>query len=800
MQGLTTENVNSLQKEHGFNRLTGSKKRSFFIKFFGQLNNFLIYLLLIAAILAFLVGERVESVLILVIVGLNAFIGIYQEGKAEEAVELLQNMAKSFVRVIRDGREQEIDSTLLVPGDIVYLEEGTKVPADAIVLDAKALELNESILTGESLSVPKEKGEQVFMGTVLAKGNGHFRIEKIGMRTKFGSITEHLSQVEKVKTPLQLKLESLSRLIGMIGIAASIIVFGISFYQGQGAYLSFLLAISLAVAIVPEGLPAIMTVTLSIGVKEMAKRKAIVRKLSAVEALGNITLIATDKTGTLTTNNMRVKDIFVEKEEDKNLLLLNGILCSTASLVKIHDHGSYDILGDPTEGALLLYAQENGVDVEQARKEWKIVDEEPFDALTKLMMVKAEKGTKQLTFVKGAPEAVLKGKYSKAMGQKIEEWTKKGYRVMGFAEDKTYLGAIALYDPPRPEVKEAIERARSAGIEVVMITGDNPRTAESIGAQVGLLREGEEILIGTQIDDFSDEELMEKIKKTRIFARTNPLQKSRIVMLYQKLGEIVAVTGDGVNDAVALKQANVGIAMGVIGTDVARETADIVLSDDNFATIVSAIEQGRGIVKKLSNTVKYLFTTNLTEAASLILGMILGLPLLFYPLQLLYINLISDGLPAIALAFSPSDKNIMKNKPEKSVSLLSRFDTIFMLVIGLTGAVIVVGAYYLFFYGGLSFAKTAAFSVLAMIQSYVFAEIWLSHRAVWKHISLLNSKIFFAAFLSPFVLQIALLNIPGLARIFNLHPVNAGEFLWFIALSASVTMGIWLLKLIQKPS
>lgn len=800
MQGLSSDQAALLLREHGRNEIPHPKKPSLALKLFQQLNSVLIYLLIAAAGLSFFVGEKVESFLILAIVVLNAGVGVYQEGKAEEAVELLQKFSKTIVRVFRDGKEQELDSALLVHGDIVYIEDGSKIPADAVIVQSQALELNESSLTGESLSIPKNRGEEVFMGTIVAKGHGHIRVEKIGTHTKFGGITKNLSEVERTKTPLQLKLESLSRLIGIIGIAMSVFVFGLSYLQGNGGYLAFLLAISLAVAIVPEGLPAAMTVTLSIGVKAMARRKAIVRKLSAIEALGNVNLIATDKTGTLTTNQMRVKELYVEKDENQRLILLNSVLCSTASLVKIHDHGSYDFLGDPTEGALLLYAQEQGLDVERTRKEWKIEDEEPFDSVTKQMLVKVRKGGVEHILIKGAPETVLKEPLSPKFKKTLNDWTNKGFRVIAFADKNVNLGIVALYDPPRPEAREAIERSRKAGVEVVMVTGDNAQTAEAIGVQIGLLREGEEIVTGSQLDACSDEELLTKLDKIRIFARTGPIQKSRIVFLYQKLGKIVAVTGDGVNDVVALKRANVGIAMGLIGTDVARETADIILSDDNFATIVNAIEEGRNIVQKLSNTVKYLLTTNLTEAAALIIALTVGVPTLFHPIQLLYINLVSDGLPAIALAFSPGDKGVMSERPEREITIFSRFDTIFIFVIGIFGSIVVLGSYYAFVQFGESYARTAAFTVLALTQSYVFVDIWLSHRSFVKNITLLRSGMFIVAFLSPFVLQFIMLNVPAFAKLFGLQLVSFNLFIIMVALSACATIGIWLYKLIYKPS
>src|SRR3989338_4002564 len=449
MKGLTAKEAEGRLNQYGFNELAEQKKTPLFIKFVEQFNNFLTILLIFAAILSFFVGETVDGILILGIVFLNALFGIYQEGKAEQAISLLKKMTISRVRVIRDAKEQEIDSRFLVPGDIFFIEEGLKIPADAEILEEKNLEVNEAPLTGESLPVIKIAKSAIFMGTIVAKGRGYAKVTATGMATKFGQIARNIEIIKDVKTPLQQKLEGLTKSIGIIGIFLSLFVFALSLLQGTGHFPSFLLAISLAVAVVPEGLPAVMTITLAIGVKEMAKRKAIIRKLMAIEALGSVTLIATDKTGTLTTNKMKVKEIFVEgkklevggeKSEIKKVelqtsnfkpqtafdyLLLNGILCSTASLVFVHDHGGYDVLGDPTEGALLYLAQKIGLIPEEVRKEWKIVEEEPFDSVTKRMSVIVQRvGGKKLEvrslklptpnlqpqtvlFTKGAPESIL---------------------------------------------------------------------------------------------------------------------------------------------------------------------------------------------------------------------------------------------------------------------------------------------------------------------------------------------------------------------------------------------------------
>jgi Ca2+-transporting ATPase len=840
MQGLTTIQAQEFLEKYGRNVIAEQKRESFIIKFIEQFNNFLTILLLLAAGFSFIIGEAVDGGLILAIVILNAFFGLYQESKAEEAIAALRKISVTKIRVIRDGREQEIDSRYLVPQDIIFIEEGVKIPADARMIEARNLEVNEAVLTGESLPVAKKESDEIFMGTIVTRGRGYAEVVATGMQTKFGQIAAELSIIEETKTPLQKKLEDLSRTIGVIGIILSIIVFILSLIQGSGYFPSFLLAISLAVAVVPEGLPAVMTITLSIGVKEMSKRKAIIRKLSAIEALGSITLIATDKTGTLTTNKMQVKEVFVDDKtyEEKGLpsltnhpfatLVMNGILNSTASLVYVHDHGRFDVLGDPTEGALLFLANMVGLTPEMVRKEWKTINEIPFDSVTKRMTMAVQRankpaGAETVTYSKGAPESILEisdrimigEKEHPLTGQKIKEiegvlenWARKGLRVLalsykkgGFAEDighQVFLGMVAIYDPPRPEVKEAVRKAKEAGIKIVMITGDNERTAEAIGVTAGIINEGDEILTGKQLEEYSDQELLKVLPKTKVFARTNPFHKYRIVKLFQELGEVVAVTGDGVNDAIALKQSDVGVAMGLIGTDVARETADMVITDDNFATIVNAVEEGRNIIKNLKNAIKYLLSCNISEAFSLIAGFILGLPNLFFAIQFLYINLITDGVPALALAFSPREEGVMKRPPEKEMQLLVGRDRSYVYVIGGLATIVVLVSYYIFNQGSNVLGKTAAFSVLTLAQSFIFVDLWLSHRSIRKNYHKLFVPIFFAAFLVPFVAQFIILNVPFLAGIFRVTTVSITAFIGFIVLSFLVLVGIKGVKRILK--
>jgi len=831
-KGLTTTEAQTLSKQYGLNVIADKKKTSLLASFWSQVYNPLVILLLMASVVSFFIGETVEGALIITIILLNVFFGMYQEFKAEEAVTLLKKMTRTMIRVLRDGKETEIDSQFLVPGDYIFLEEGVKVPADARVVDSLNLELNEAALTGESMPVAKANKDEVLMGTIVARGRGWCGVALTGMNTKFGKIAGELSRLEEGKTPLQKKLEHLSEAIGIIGMLISLVVFVLSALQGNGYFPSFLLAVSLAVAIVPEGLPAVMTITLAIGVNAMTKKKAIVRKMSAIEALGSTTLIATDKTGTLTENNMKVRDLWVEgkiykaseiiKPQTHALkeLILNGVLCSTASLVYQEDHGHHEVLGDPTEGALLFLANDIKWEVELLKKEWQYIDEIPFDSVKKRMSVTVKKQAKQITYIKGAPEPMLEqathlligfeeekltDKRREEIYRTLELWAKHGLRVLGFSykqkpddKNEVFLGLAAIHDAPRAEAQLSIKQAHEAGIRVVMITGDNEKTAEAIGKNIGLLVEGDLVIKGEQVEQYSDTELLAILPKVKIFARATPFHKSRIVTLYQKLGEVVVVTGDGVNDAIALKQSDVGAAMGRIGTDVARDAADLVITDDNFATIVAAVAEGRNIIKNLKNAIKYLFSANLSEALSIIFAFALGLPPLFIPIQLLYINLITDGVPALTLAFSPREKNVMRRPPERNLTLLGTFDTAYILLLGLFGALLVVGSYFLFQPAGSKAQLTAAFNILVMIQSFIFLDTWLSHSSLRNNYSDLKSRFFVIGFIIPFVCQLAMMQIPFFAGLFRVETVSLLTFASYVFIASLMLVGIKIVKLALK--
>lgn len=803
---LSSHQAEKLLKQYGRNEIKEKKRFTLIKSFLNQFNNFLILLLLAATVVSFLIGETLDAIFIFAIVILNALFGLYQEYQAEKSLSSLKKIALTKTRVIRDKKEIEIDSRDLVPGDIIYLEEGAKIPADARLLQTTHFEVNEAALTGESLPVPKDENDEennlIFAGTVVARGHAYAKVEKTGENTRFGQIAKTLRAIEESKTPLQKKLEAFTKQVGIIGITASIIVFILSFIKEKNTIESFILAVSLAVAAVPEGLPAVMTIILSIGVERMAKKKTIVRQLNAIETMGSLTLIATDKTGTLTTNKMEVKKIWVdEKIYDVNnppsptnhpfaKIILAGNLCSTASLVKKVDHGEdFDVIGDTTEGALLLLSQKIGRPYENDRQQWQVIDELSFNSQTKRMTVHV-KNKEELILTKGAPESILSicsfiqigeevksltPNQRKKIERDFEAFAQKGMRMIAFSykkpdkkpleENQIFLGFVGIADPVRKEVREAVLKAKKAGIKVVMITGDNELTAEAIGLETGILEKGEDILTGKILRQYTDEQLLEVLSKTKVFARTNPEDKYRLVKLYQKLGEVVAVTGDGVNDVLALKQADCGVAMGKTGTDVAKDTAHIIITDDNFATLVAAIEQGRNIFIHIKNAIKYLLACNISEILYILAALIFNWPILT-PIQLLYINIATDGLPAISLAFSPDDKNILEKPPRRELTILDKIDLHYIFSVGILAFIFI--SFVAIFNPDLS----AIFTTAVFIQPVIFIDLFLSHHHIFSNFHLLFHPIFIIAFILPFLFHPFILYTPLFSQIFKVSPIN----------------------------
>lgn len=819
-QGLSSGEADQLLQKHGPNELTSTHKTTPLQMFISQFNSPLVLILLFAAVASVALGDFFEGALILVIVVLNALLGFVQENKAEKALAALKHMTVSVTRVYRDGTLREIDSKLLVPGDVILLEEGDKVPADAELIESMHFEVNESALTGESLPVEKDAQAEdkrlIFLGTVAAKGRATARVTATGMATRFGSIAHGLSTIEKEDTPLVKKLAVVSKQIGLVALGAVIIIFLIGLAHGDPIIELFLTGISLAVAAVPEGLPAVITITLALGTQRMARQKAILRKLAAIEALGGITIIATDKTGTLTRNEMRVTKLWMDyteyKAHDKAIsvqdpifqdIIQVSVLCNNASLAPVKDHGSFDVVGDKTEGALLLMAADHNINIDAIKRSGQLVEEFAFDATTKTMSVfwkNNDDGTYILT--KGAPESILArstriltSKGEKALDDKekeriiaaFEQCAKEGLRLIALAHRKeswnrqsrtaaesqlTFLGFVGISDPARAEVPAAIAMAERAGIRTIMITGDNELTAYTIAQNIGLIKQGEEVITGMQFASLSDTQAIEKLGRIRVFARTTPEQKLHIVRLLQKMGHVVAVTGDGVNDALALKQADVGVAMGKTGTDVAKEAAEMIVTDDNYATIVAAVEEGRAIFDNMKASIKYLIGCNIGEIIAILGGALLGWPFILTPIQILYMNLATDGLQAIALAVNPKHHAIMKRKPRTETGLFNRYDVRWFAEVCLLTALATLFAFsFGWRMGDVTLGRTLAFTIIILAQQYIYLDIAATDRSIFTLRITKNKWL-----LLPIVVllvQLGYLYIPGLQGIFKLTAPRA---------------------------
>ena len=727
MLGLTSEEAKKRLREYGPNALPERPAEPFSRKLLRQFQSPLIYILLLALLVDLLLwlyegarGVPLESLVILAILLLNALLGAFQEKRSEEALKRLKALAEPSVWVLRDGRFQRLSARGLVPGDVVRLEAGDRVPADGVLLEGSGLLVDESVLTGESVPVEKGVGEEVFAGTLLVRGRALLEVTRTGAQSAMGRIAHLLAEMEEEKTPLERRLHAfghrVARLVLLLALGLLLLGFLV---EGVSAKV-VLFAVALAVAAVPEGLPAVLTLALALGVERMARRKAVVRRLSAVEALGSVTVIATDKTGTLTENRMEVQELL---SPDPEKALLAMVLCNDADLAT----GA----GDPLELGLLRYAS-RFLDVERVRREHPRLSERPFDSAWKFMRVTTPLGS----FLKGAPEALiprlaLPQEEQARLFEEAGAHAAKGFRVLALAfgegemeEGLRFLGFVLLLDPPRPEVPEAVARVLKAGVRVVMVTGDHPATALAIARRVGM--PAEVVATGEELEALSDEELL----KVDVFARVRPEQKLRIVEALQKAGEVVAMTGDGVNDAPALKRADVGVAMGQRGSDVSREVADLVLLDDNFATIVAAIEEGRSIYENIQKFLRFLFSTNLSEVLVVALGMVLAAILglrdeaghLLLPLtavQILWINLVTDGLPALALSLDRNPGVLDRPPRPKESPLLDGPSLRFVLLTGALKAGLALGLLgFLPGAVGLEAAQSATFHFMAIGQLF----------------------------------------------------------------------------------
>ncbi len=766
--GLSSAEVRTRRNQYGENKLREKKKKSTFQRFLDQFKDVMILILIAAAIVSFVVvcveknwGELFEPVLILLIVVLNAVMGVYQEGKAEKALDALKNMSAPHARVIRDGKETMIAAADLVPGDIIRLEAGDFVPADARLLHSVSLKSEESALTGES--VPSEKDAEaaitekaplgdrknmVFSGCSITYGTAIAVVTATGMDTEMGKIANLLDHEEENQTPLQQKLAKLGKYLGIMALVACAIIFVVGLANGIPVLEIFMTAVSLAVSAIPEGLPAIVTIVLSIGVQRMVKKNALIRRLPAVETLGSASVICSDKTGTLTQNRMTLVSAYadgyldpeiISNQNTENIrkLLLYGTLCCDGSVTF---NGNEEIhIGDPTETAIVLAAHKNGMPKEELNKRYPRLAEIPFDSNRKRMTTVNRIDGKNIVIVKGAFDVMepLCMKGDREMARSItESMSEKALRVLAIAYKEidtvpenptadelenglTFMGLVGMIDPPRPEAKEAVAVCRKAGIKPIMITGDHVVTASAIAKELGILQEGDRAITGTELDAMTERELDEQVEHIAVYARVSPENKIRIVKAWQRKGQVVSMTGDGVNDAPALKAADIGCAMGITGTDVAKGASDMTLTDDNFATIVDAIREGRGIYANIKKVVGFLLGTNIGEVIAVFMAMLLWHKTPLLSMQLLWINLVTDSMPAIALGMEAVEADVMTHKPKpRNEGIFANGLGVRVVLQGVMFAALSLIGFYLgeSMTGTLEGGQTMAFMVLALSQ------------------------------------------------------------------------------------
>jgi Ca2+-transporting ATPase len=823
--GLSGAEARRRLVQYGENRLQEGRPRSKLLQFLGQFADWMIGLLLVAAAISGATGEWNDSALILAIVVINAIIGYVQEQRAERAVAALKNLAQPTARVWRDSSLQTVPSLALVPGDVIELTAGAITPADARVVGGSELQADEAALTGESMPVDKqvepapadaalpEHVSMVHAGTAIVRGHGRAIVTATGMTTELGRIAAMLDTATATQTPLQSRLAALSRRLAVVVVIVCGVVFVAGWSRGDTSPGEmFLVAVSLAVAAIPEGLPAVITIALAMGSQRMSRRQAIVRQLSAVETLGSVDVICSDKTGTLTQNKMAVSEIVAAEDGDSQRrdLLEAALLCNDAQVV-----ASGDILGSATESALLYAARGAGINIAEVRADYPRIGEFPFSSQRKLMTTLHASSAGTVVYTKGAPEAVLRRTASVWNGEQSEplmdqrrrqveqlelELAARGRRVLALARRQwtapeppdsteqvesqlTLLGFVGITDPPRPEASQAIAECHTAGIRVVMITGDHQKTAASIASELGILDGDSQILTGKQLDQLDDQRLAELAPRTAVYARVSPHHKLRIIRAHQSRGSVVAMTGDGVNDAPALKQADIGVAMGITGTDVSKQAARMVLADDNFATIVAAVEEGRVVYDNIRKFVLYLLTTNFSEILFILGAILLGLPLPLLPVHLLWINLVTDGPSALALAFETSEPGTMTRKPRRrEEGILAEGVGRDILIYGLLIAGLCVGVYWralarpseLPAGEQVTYARTVAFAAVAASQLvYVLGlrsriESFL-RQGLWS-----NWRLTVAVAVGLF-LQAAVVYLPFLQKVFHTTPILPGD-------------------------
>jgi Ca2+-transporting ATPase len=842
--GLTAEDAKIRLEKYGVNQLISKKKKNIFQLFVAQLQEWLIYILFAAVIITLFMGEYIDATIIILVIITNAVLGVIQEVKAGKAIEALQKMSFPKALVRRNGEVKEVNSYEVVPGDILILDAGRFISADMRLIESANLQIEESALTGESVPTDKNASQVLsdlktplgdrmniaFMSTLVTRGRGVGVVVETGMNTEVGKIANLINTEKKEKTPLEIRLDKLGKTLGMFAIGICVLIFVIALIQGRDIAEMFILSVSLAVAAIPEGLAAIVAVVLSIGVTGMSKKKAVIKKLPAVETLGSVNIICSDKTGTLTQNKMTVKTYFnlegeiaVERNsknsatEDAKLLAKAMILCSDAT----YENGNGT--GDPTEIALLLLGDDLGIDRKIINAEANRAGEFSFDSDRKLMSTLNEENEKFTVYTKGtignllkiSTQVLEKGKvipitedHKKRYLAAAEKMSDDALRTLGVAykpvnsviessdmeKDLILLGLVGMIDPPRPEVKESIQKAKVAGITTIMITGDHKNTAFAIARELGMAENIEQAITGEELDDLSDEELAEKIVAYRVFARVSPEHKVKIVHALRSHGNIVSMTGDGVNDAPSLNAADIGVAMGITGTDVAKAASDMILMDDNYATIVSAIEQGRNIYSNIKKAVIFLLTCNMGEVIAMFVTLLIGLEAPLIATQLLWINLITDSFPAIALGMDPGNPEVMKEKPRNAKESFFAGGAGIHLILGgvLIGALTIVAFWFGYYEHGYSpfdktapestveYARTMAFIVLVMCQLFFSLAVRNHSKSIFQ-IGVFSNKYLVGAIVLGVLLQLIVIGIPVMQRAFHLQMLDLGG--WIIAIS-----------------
>jgi len=839
--GLDQSQAQIRLEKFGKNKLDEGKKKSVFVKLLEQLKDPMIIVLLAAAVISGLASELVDSIIIMVVVVLNSILGVVQEGKAEKAIEALQKMSSPYSKVRRNGQVMQIKSEEIVPGDIVLLEAGDSVPADMRIIEASSLKIEEASLTGESVPIEKtalaipakdkdiplgDRVNMAYMGTNVVYGRGEGVVINTGMATEMGKIANIISNTDEEKTPLQKKLASLSKVLSIVvlGICIFIFAFGVlrnGGFHGGHVLETFLMAISLAVAAIPEGLVAVVTIVLSIGVTKMSKRNSIIRKLTAVETLGCTQVICSDKTGTRTQNKMTVVETYTLGDAEQ--LAISMALCNDASL----SEDGKEIVGEPTESALVRFAYDSGKNKNELVKLLPRVAEAPFDSVRKMMStVHKESSGKFIQYTKGAPDELLKActhiltkdgavpltdAHRSAIMAENKKMANKALRVLASAfkqtdslpenispesleRNLTCIGLTGMIDPVRPEVKAAIEKCRNAGIRPIMITGDHKDTAVAIAKELGILSNENQAITGSELSNMSDQELEKKISNYSVYARVQPEHKVRIVSAWKKQGKIVAMTGDGVNDAPALKSADIGVGMGITGTDVTKNVSDMVLADDNFASIVHAVEEGRRIYDNIRKAIQFLLSSNLSEVVSLFVATIMNFQL-FSPIHILWINLVTDAFPAIALGMEDAEEDIMTRPPRSpKEGIFAQGLGISVIYQGVAIAILTLIAYLIGNKYGHTVAMTMAF--LTMSTCEVFQS--LNMRSITKSIFTLKTrnKSLLSAMVLSFILSLGVIYIPGVNTVFKLTPLSGTNLLISLLLAFLIIPIVEIVKLI----